>query len=259
MVDPHGRPCSGLHVSVEQETHRFQFGCVVSDLSGFSDDDRARYDRRLREVFNVVRREKDESPVDAEVLKVDLSDTHNRMHLAQVQRVLDRFNEQAARPRSAMPDLQVFVSGRTLGWRLDQRPPGIHTDDEEKAAQSLASLYTLCLAHPRVRGVFWCGLSDREWGVDGGGLLQENLSPKHVHRTLRKLIHVVWHTRDRGRTDALGRFRFRGFYGTYRVVVAAYGTTPVIRKLELHPEHQEERIVVREGGFDASKIGSLSR
>ena len=251
IVDPHGRPCPGLHVSVEQESHRFQFGCVVSSLSGSSDDDRARYDRRLREVFNVVSREKGESPVDAEVLKVDLSGVSQRMHLAQVQRELDRLSAPATQPRSAMPDVQVYVSGRTLGWCLDQRPPGIHADDEENAAQSLASLYTLCFAHPRVRGVFWCGLADCEPGVDGGGLLQKNLSPKHAHRTLRKLIHIVWHTRDRGRTDALGRFRFRGFYGTYRVVVAADGSTPVVGKLELHPEPQEESIVVCEGGFDA--------
>lgn len=250
IVDPHGRPCSGMHVSVEQESHRFLFGCVVSDLSGFSDDDRTRCDRRLREVFNVVRREKDDPSADTDVLKVDLSDCPQRMHLAQVQRVLDRLSAPATRPRSAMPDVQVYLSGRTIGWCLDQRPPGIHTDDEEKAAQSLAGLYTLCFAHPRVRGVFWCGLSDRERGVDGGGLLQKDLSPKHAHRTLRKLIHVVWHTRDRGRTDALGRFRFRGFYGAYRVVVAAHRAIPVIRKLELHPEHQED-IVVCEGGFDA--------
>ena len=240
-----------MHVSVEQETHRFQFGCVVSDLNGFSDDDRARYDRRLREVFNVVRREKEDPPVDADVQKVDLSHSPQRMHLAQLQRELDRLNAPATRQGSGMPDVQVYVSGRTLGWRLDQRPPGIHKDDEEKAAQSLAGLYTLCFAHPRVRGVFWCGLSDRERDVDGGGLLQKTLSPKHAHRTLRKLIHDVWHTRDRGRTDALGRFCFRGFYGTYRVVVAAHGATPVIRKFELHPEHQEESIVVPEGGFDA--------
>ena len=235
-----------MHVSVEQETHRFLFGCVVSDLSGFSDDDRARCDRRLCEVFNVVRREKDDSRVDVDVLKVDLSDSPQRMHLAQVQRVLDRLNAPAAQP-----DVQVYVSGRTIGWCLEQRPPGIHTDDEEKAAQSLAGLYTLCFAHPRVRGVFWCGLSDRERGVDGGGLLRKDLSPKPAHRTLRKLIHVVWHSRDRGRTDALGRFRFRGFFGTYRVVVATHRITSVIRRLELHSEHQEACIVVHEGGFDA--------
>ncbi len=251
VVDPHGRTCSGLPVSVEQESHRFQFGCVTSDLSGVYDDDRTRYDRRLREVFNVVRREKGELPVEANVLNVDLSGVSQHMHLARVQRELDRLDEQAARPRSAMPDVQVFVSGRTLGWCLDQRPLGIHTFDEEKAAQSLARLYTLCFAHPRVRGLFWCGLSDRERGVDGGGLLQENISPKHAHRALRKLIHVIWHSRDRGRTDALGRFRFRGFYGTYRVVVAAYGVTPVIRKFDLHPEHQKESIVVPGGSFNA--------
>ena len=224
---------------------------MVSDLSGFSDDDRARCDRRLREVFNVVRRAKDDPPVDTDVLKVDLSDFPKRLHLAQVQRELDRFNASATRQGSAMPDVQVYVSGRTIGWCLDQRPPGINMDDEQKAAQSLAGLYTLCLAHPRVRGVFWCGLSDRERGVEGGGLLRTDLSPKPAHRTLRKLIHVVWHTRDRGRTDALGRFRFRGFFGTYRVVVATHRITPVIGKFELHSEHQEESIVVGEEEFDA--------
>jgi hypothetical protein len=42
------------------------------------------------------------------------------------------------------------------------------------------------------------------------------------------LIGVVWHSRASGTTDADGGFRFRGFFGDYRVVAGVGEPEPVV-------------------------------
>jgi hypothetical protein len=114
---------------------------------------------------------------------------------------------------SGLP-LQVYVWGETVGMTAADS-----TDfGEREVGRRVAELYTLCFAHPSVGGMFWNGFADGEPGVRGGGLLRRDLAPKYVHKVLRKLIGFVWHTRAAGVTDSEGRFRFRGFFGDYRVM-----------------------------------------
>ena len=118
----------------------------------------------------------------------------------------------------------------------------MYAHDEKRAAQYVANLYTLCFSHPSVRRIFWRGVCDREREVSGGGLLRRNLAPKRAYQTLRKLIRVIWHTRHAGETDADGQFRVRGFFGSYRVVVATHDTIPVVETLSLAPGDHENAI-----------------
>jgi hypothetical protein len=66
-------------------------------------------------------------------------------------------------------------------------------------------------------------------------LLRGNLAPKAVYRGLQKLIGVHWHTRAAGQTDAAGCFRFRGFRGTYRVVVRSGDRPTTVALFSLGP------------------------
>lgn len=243
-----GQPCVGAQVSVEQETHQFQFGCLVSDLSEWSTNDRQRYDRRVTEVFNVVRRQDQAQQAGPELLTIDLTNCQERMHLAEVRRKLDNLNVAAEEGKGAALEVHAYVSGSTIGLCDYQRCDGMHTDEERSAARRVAGLYTLCFSHPFVRGVFWCGMSDREEHVSNGGLLRRDLSPRHAHKTLRKLIHVVWHTRARGKTDVLGGFSFHGFFGTYRVIVAVRDKLPAVHRLCLGGGHRQMVISVRLAG-----------
>ncbi len=239
-----GHACAGVQLFVEQETHQFLFGGVLSDLSCFSADELERYQRRLKEVFNIVRGENRDQHTGADVLAIDFSNSRQRMHLAKVQRELDRLNVPVEPGKRALPGVHVYVSGRTIGSCDQPDRHGMGTDDDEKAAQGVAGLYTLCFSHPSVRGIFWSGVSDREEGVGRGGLLRRDLSPKHAHKTLRKLINVFWHTRDHGETDARGQFRFRGFFGTYRIVVVSQGTIAAVEQLDLGQGHHQATISV---------------
>jgi hypothetical protein len=204
VCDPAGRPCAGVAVWVEQETHAFVFGCVVPALPALPGPDRQRYDARLHELFN--RLVPARQPPDPGALRVDVPDA---AHLGRLRWELDRLSS-AGRP------LDVHVRGRCVGLR----PEGAGSSDRA-AAERVAELYTLCFAHPGVRGVVWEGFWDGEDGVAGGGLLRHDLAPRPAFRFLHKLIGTVWHTRASGETGPDGRFRFRGFFGDYQVAARA--------------------------------------
>lgn len=59
---------------------------------------------------------------------------------------------------------------------------------------------------------------------------------------LKQLIHGEWKTRDSGVTDDSGRFAFRGFLGSYRIVVEAPGGS-VEKVLRLKREEVQELTV----------------
>jgi hypothetical protein len=52
------------------------------------------------------------------------------------------------------------------------------------------------------------------------GLVRADLRPKPAYERLRRLIRERWWTEVEGRSDAEGRFVFRGFCGHYQGVFA---------------------------------------
>lgn len=91
--------------------------------------------------------------------------------------------------------------------------------DEAAQADYAERFYRVCFSHPAVRAITWWDLCDRGAWRAGGGMLRADLSPKPVYQRLKRLIREEWQTNAEGRTDADGRFEFRGFRGDYRVVV----------------------------------------
>ena len=225
--DGHGRPCAGVHVSVEQESHEFVFGCVVPDLSSLSDDTRRRYNTRLHEVFNQVWQADSQGANDPQTMLVDATNRdgkHERIHLSVLRRELDRL---AVGGRT----LCVLVSGRTVGMCPSPSGRESETPTDREIGARVADLYTLCFSHPSVHAIVWIGFADGDARVANMpstqqhdlrtcGLLRGDLSPKYAFQVLRKLISTVWHTRAQGETDINGQFQFRGYFGDYRVMVA---------------------------------------
>jgi hypothetical protein len=195
--DRDDRPCPGVPVWVEQETHDFVFGCVAPDLGALGEVDRRRCGERLAEVFN--RLVPAGQPTDRGVLRYDVPEG---LPLGRVRVELEQFSD------TGVP-LEVHVRGRSVGR---------DTSAEERAdAERVAALYTLCFAHPAVAGIIWHGFWDGEEGSEGGGLLRGDLAPRPAFHFLRKLIETGWHSRASGETDADGLFAFHGFLGEYRV------------------------------------------
>ncbi|MHC4180333.1 MAG: hypothetical protein ACYSWU_22750 [Planctomycetota bacterium] len=54
-------------------------------------------------------------------------------------------------------------------------------------------------------------------------MLRANMTPKPVYNRLKQLIHTEWKTGTTGETGAAGKFTFRGFHGTYRIVAEIAG------------------------------------
>jgi hypothetical protein len=200
--DAAGRPCAGIPVWVEQESHAFVFGCVAPDLDAVSEIDWQRCRDRLGEVFNQI------VPAWTLSFRANRLDIPDGVHLGRLRQELDRL--------ATSELLEARVRGESVGLGPDA--------DDRAAAERVAALYTLCFAHPAVRAIIWDGFWDGEKGVVGAGLLRSDLAPKPAFRYLHKLIGEVWHSRSSGVTDAEGRFGFRGFFGDYRV---AARTSPV--------------------------------
>lgn len=191
VCDPAGRPCAGARVWAEQEAHDFRFGCAPADLGALSDADRRRYGQRRDELFAPA----GQGTTDPDALRVDVTEW---VPLGVLRLRLEQLGA-TGRP------VEVHVCGTAVG------------DDEGEGARRAVELYTLCFAQPAVCGIVWHGFRN--------GLLRQDLSPRPAYRYLEKLIHVIWHTRADARTDAEGLFRFRGFFGDYRVA-ARLGDRP---------------------------------
>jgi hypothetical protein len=213
VLAPSGQPLPGVPVSVEQESHDFRFGGVVPDLDSLAGADRSRYRERLDEVFNTLVPAGSPSPGPGG-LRVDAAEP---IRLGQLNSRLDQF------ALGGLP-LEVHVWGEAVGMTP---ATDVSSPEERELGRRVAELYTLCFAHPAVRGVFWNGFADGDPGARGGGLLRRDLAPRYAHAVLRKLIGSLWHTRAAGVTDAAGLFRFRGFFGDYRAV-ADLGEPPAL-------------------------------
>lgn len=139
-----------------------------------------------------------------------------RFPLERVQRVLDHYATLGKELH--ITEFEPAASG--------QKITGSHRQgvwDEASQADYAVKFYRVCFAHPAVRAITWWDLINLGSFIPGGGMLRRDLSPKPVYEQLKQLIHKEWKTKASGTTDAEGRFAFRGFFGTYKVVITVDG------------------------------------
>jgi GH35 family endo-1,4-beta-xylanase len=92
--------------------------------------------------------------------------------------------------------------------------------DAHKQAEFYREFYTVAFGSPAVEAIVTWGLDDERAWLPGIGLISRDGRPKPAYTALDHLINQEWKTRLDGRTDSDGRFRFRGFYGDYRIELA---------------------------------------
>lgn len=93
----------------------------------------------------------------------------------------------------------------------------------ERQADAVEEFYRVAFGHPSVAGIIYFGLVGSEIWQPMTGLLDENFQPKPAWERLVYLIKREWWTKESGRTDEDGKFRFQGFFGHYRVEVSNNG------------------------------------
>jgi hypothetical protein len=215
----HGRAAAGLAVSVEQERHAFWFGCVVPDLDALTESQRQSYQARLDEIFNHLIPAQSAAACTPDAARVEVRDP---IPLGALWRRLDD------RACSGLP-LEVHIHGRAAGMA-----DVVAGFSEREIGSRVADIYTLCFAHPAVAGIVWNGFVDGVADAGDAGLLRRDLAPKYAHKVLQKLIQHHCHSRAWGHTDSDGLFRFRGFFGDYRIVVDVGGAAARVEKFALN-------------------------
>ena len=103
----------------------------------------------------------------------------------------------------------------------------------DSQADAVEDFYRVSFGHPSVEAIIYFGLSDSDVVQPKCGLLDEQYNPKPAWYRLKKLIWEEWTTEATGRTSHDGTFRFRGFFGRYKVT-ARLGNA--VRKFNIHLE-----------------------
>lgn len=112
---------------------------------------------------------------------------------------------------------------------------------EELQAEYLEAAYTIFFSSPQVECISYWDVTDRGAFIYHGGLLDNQNQPKAAYYTLVNLIEN-WTTTGTGVTDENGQVTFRGFGGTYEVVVSD-PETALSMEQEIIIEEQENNVL----------------
>ena len=76
------------------------------------------------------------------------------------------------------------------------------------------------------------------------GLLTNDGKPKPVYYVLDDLINQQWNTSEKGNFSDKGMFNFRGFYGSYELVISINGQSYVGYFDAVKGEHRDIMLTV---------------
>ena len=107
--------------------------------------------------------------------------------------------------------------------------------DERVRADNLEKMYRLAFAHPAVEGIvmwgFWAG---SHWKGTDGAIVNQDWTLNAAGQRYQQLMDE-WTTVVEGTTDQRGMFSFRGFHGTYDMLVDYPGAAAVKQSFTLEP------------------------
>jgi len=119
---------------------------------------------------------------------------------------------------------EVTVLSGENGWELTKARPGFKWEStpegEKRQAEQVEQFYTVLFSHPAVEAITWWDFTDQgSWQHAPAGWLDDEMNPKPVFETMKRLIRRTWWTRLEEQTDTQGVVRFRGFRGDYGITV----------------------------------------
>ena len=106
----------------------------------------------------------------------------------------------------------------------------IMTDEEEATkAKDIVDFYTICFAHPSVKGVimwgFWAGSN---W-IPASSLYNRDWSPTPALKAYQDMIYKRWWTKESGKSDSKGEYSVPAFYGKYKITVGGVTKTVFLK------------------------------
>jgi len=112
---------------------------------------------------------------------------------------------------------------------------------ENLQAEYLETAYTIFFGKPQLEAIIWWDATDIDSFIYHGGLLDEQHRPKKSYYALKNLIRS-WTTIGTGLTDRNGQITFRGFGGSYQVVITN-PDTGLSKKQEIKIEEQKDNLM----------------
>jgi endo-1,4-beta-xylanase len=107
--------------------------------------------------------------------------------------------------------------------------------DENVRANNLETLYRMAFSTTNVEGIlmwgFWAG---SHWRGADAAIVNLNWTLNEAGRRYQSLL-AEWTTRTNGVTGAGGGFDFRGFHGSYDILLTPPGGQPTLRRITLNP------------------------
>ena len=110
-----------------------------------------------------------------------------------------------------------------LGLELKITEYDFASFDEKLKADFTRDLLTVAFSHPAIKGFLMWGFWDgQHWNSDAP-LYFKDWSLKPSGKVYKDLVFGKWWTNVSGKTDAAGKFDFRGFKGSYQVIIEYQG------------------------------------
>jgi GH35 family endo-1,4-beta-xylanase len=110
---------------------------------------------------------------------------------------------------------------------------------EEKYAEDIESFYRMAFSMPQVEGIFMWGFWEKRHWRPSAAIYRKDFSERLAAKAYRKLIFNEWWTKGNAKTDKNGEFKFRGFYGDYKIILTLPDGRTVTKVFKLTPEEKQ--------------------
>ena len=92
-------------------------------------------------------------------------------------------------------------------------------DEEVKKAQDIVDFYTICFAHPSVKGILMWGFwAESNW-ISASSIYNRDWSSTPALKAYQDLVYKKWWTIASGKVDSKGDYSIPAYYGKYKVTV----------------------------------------
>ena len=119
------------------------------------------------------------------------------------------------------------VPGQTATYRRDD----VLTEEQElQKAVDIVDFYTICFAHPVVKGIIAWGFWEGNSAFRHAYLYKRDWTPTPALEYYQNLIHKTWWTTGSGKTNRKGEYSTPAFYGKYKVTVDGASKTVSLKK-----------------------------
>ena len=92
-------------------------------------------------------------------------------------------------------------------------------EEETQKAQEIIDFYSICFAHPIVKGILMWGFWEGGNWIPASSLYKRDWTPTPAVEAYQNLIYKQWWTVESGKTDKKGHYAVPAFYGKYKITV----------------------------------------